>query len=300
MPKTTVIYAPFQVPYLSPDHMVILQDALKEGNVLVALPYNTLPPTLNTPYDFSERAGLIQSVFPSIICAPVLQQKYKDNYLTEFLMLSKIFFGTENIHLIIDESLAKDYSTVPTELSRFFDGEQAVRTLANTYSGKDVDAVYYRLGILEALRKQYPTNYPTVDIALINGSEVLLGKKHKETGWRFPGGFKDRKDKSLEETAIRELGEEAFGGNVQLAQKYTTKPDYIGSRNVDDWRYKDQRDGIITTFFGCFLTSSTEVIKAGDDLAEVKWFNIEMLDRVIMEAEHIFLRDMFLDWYKNA
>jgi len=65
--------------------------------------------------------------------------------------------------------------------------------------------------------------------------------KHAATEWRFLGGFADASDENYEAAANRELTEEC--GSVE-----TGKMQYIGSAKIDDWRYRNEADKIITLF----------------------------------------------------
>lgn len=126
--------------------------------------------------------------------------------------------------------------------------------------------------------------YPTVDVAIIRSHkgnyQVLLGRKDKEEGWCFPGGFVDPTDNSYMEAAKRELHEEVTG----IA---TTNLTYIASTKINDPRMKDG-DIIITTFFLTSFIDGTP--KAGDDLDEVRWFNLEdNLQEILVEKHKVLL-----------
>lgn len=115
---------------------------------------------------------------------------------------------------------------------------------------------------------KYPTSFQTTDCVIRNSSldQFLLGRKEKDGGkWRFIGGFVDPKDLSLEDASARERREEA-GTDLECAP-----PHYLCSIRIDDPRYRDSEDKILT---GVFLH---EYIfgypKAGDDIDEVRWFN---------------------------
>lgn len=117
----------------------------------------------------------------------------------------------------------------------------------------------------------HPISFQTVDIAVLdrkpNGVEkVLLGKRKHEDAYRFIGGFVDVEDSSLEQAAKRELEEEC-GLKIE-----TTECKYIGSFRVDDPRYKDGKDKIMTALFYSVHLTGEPV--AGDDIHEVHWFEL--------------------------
>jgi bifunctional NMN adenylyltransferase/nudix hydrolase len=141
----------------------------------------------------------------------------------------------------------------------------------------------FRAGILYATIRRYPTVYPTVDIAVFrnNMKEVLLARKENETKQRFPGGFTDPSDESYEMAAIRELLEEC--GDLEVVELI-----YIGSCRIDDWRYRDSMDGIMTHLYACTLESGEPV--ASDDIAELRWMEVQKLteDHFVHEHKPLF------------
>ena len=126
-----------------------------------------------------------------------------------------------------------------------------------------------------AAHNRHAVAYPTVDIALMKGMEIAPGRKRsdQEGKWRFPGGFVDpAKDETLEAAAVRELGEEMgqHPGKGTLA--------YVGSTMVDDWRYRNEEDGIMTSLF--LVPHTHGPLTPGDDIDEAKWFQIETIHSV--------------------
>jgi ADP-ribose pyrophosphatase YjhB (NUDIX family) len=138
-----------------------------------------------------------------------------------------------------------------------------------------------------------PISWTTVDMAIRWVTEdqkvvYLMGKKPGELGWRFPGGFKDRFDLSLEDTVLREAGEEVLKYDIDPKLAFGT-PKYLSSQNVDDWRYEGETDGITTVFYLVDFIGTANDIKAGDDLAATAWFELANLKPADIETEHIGL-----------
>jgi bifunctional NMN adenylyltransferase/nudix hydrolase len=124
---------------------------------------------------------------------------------------------------------------------------------------------------------------------------VLLGKKPGENGWRFPGGFKDRGDMNFETAVWREAGEEVLRPGTDI-EKSLTYPKYIGSRNINDWRYRDEIDGVTTMFYETSFIGNPEDVLAGDDLGETAWFDLSLVTPDMMEGEHVHLLKMLLEY----
>lgn len=156
---------------------------------------------------------------------------------------------------------------------------------------------YYRQGIKDCVEARYPAVVPCVDIVIENedGTRLLLAKKHEENIWRFVGGHIDVSDDSAESAVIRELVEETNGSLTLVEQNMHIPLQYLGSMKVNDWRYKlEPKDGIMTYVF---LTNVLETGKeeGGDDIKEVKWFNIDEINKDILVGEHLKI----LELYKN-
>jgi len=134
--------------------------------------------------------------------------------------------------------------------------------------------------------KEYPNAIPTVDIAVIrlnsnNSHSLLLGRKEKEDKWRFVGGFVDASDTSYETAALRELFEET---NIVAT---LNQLNYLGSTKIDDPRYRNHKDKIITHLYLLEIPSSTEEIQPKDDIKELKWANLSDFSiEDIMEIHH--------------
>ncbi len=123
--------------------------------------------------------------------------------------------------------------------------------------------------------KTYTYNYPkpsvTTDCILlkqIKHTDILLIKRKHDPfkgKWALPGGFVEI-DEDLEEGARRELMEETGIDNIQIIQfKTYGKPG------------RDPRGRTISVVFFGYLKDNENEIIAGDDAAEVSWFDLDSL-----------------------
>ena len=139
----------------------------------------------------------------------------------------------------------------------------------------------FRKGVIYSTGNQWPRVFPTVDIAITKGTEVILGTKSGDALLRFPGGFVDNTDSCLEWAAMREFAEEVPGVEF-TALKYVT------SNQVNDWRYKGS-DKIMTSLFqGAYISGE---VKAGDDLQSAGFYPMNAETRSKMHPNHLALYD---------
>ncbi|MBL7189745.1 MAG: NUDIX hydrolase [Phycisphaerae bacterium] len=119
---------------------------------------------------------------------------------------------------------------------------------------------------------EWPRPMVTVDAVVFAVSagktEVLLIERRNEPfkgQWAVPGGFVET-DEELEDAVARELAEETALTAVQLEQMHT-----FGKCG------RDPRGRQITIAFMGVVTEGHDKVRAGDDAAKAKWFDIEEL-----------------------
>jgi bifunctional NMN adenylyltransferase/nudix hydrolase len=165
------------------------------------------------------------------------------------------------------DSFIPHYKGKNTVLELEESGKYNATNLREKASKVTINSRDFRAGIIYQSYNQFPVAYPTVDICVFNeNGEVLMAKKPNEKLWRFVGGFVDPSDVSLEHAAYRELQEET-GGNLNVGTAKEFK--YITSQKVDDWRYRGDESGIVTTLF--LVRRLSGFASPSDDIAEVTW-----------------------------
>jgi len=144
----------------------------------------------------------------------------------------------------------------------------------------------FRAGVIYSTFNQYPRLNMVVDIAAIctrvgedlkPHSSVLLGRKKGDIGLRFPGGFVNVGDGSLEAAGRRECREETG--------VFPETMEYLGSWPVADSRM-GPRDGMMSAFFLGHVVSEGR-IKVEDDLDGAMWLPVEKLREVKWYESHV-------------
>ncbi len=269
-----VLIGRFQVDRLTKAHKRLIGTVLsKHKKVILLLGVAPLPNSWRDPLDYQTRHDMIVEEFPDILVLPV--SDIPDDKLWSQAVDRAIEPGLSYHHTAAlyggRDSFIKHYTgrheTIELEQVSHHSGTEHRRLIA----ARPERSRAFRAGVIYASQQHYPTIYPTVDVAVFSpdGTKILLGKKTHDPLWRLPGGFADPSSDSNEEDAIREVEEET-GLKLQSVT-------YVTSRNIQDWRYAaEPHSQIRTTMF--YGIAPHEDAVAGDDLAEVQWFNLADLD----------------------
>jgi ADP-ribose pyrophosphatase YjhB (NUDIX family) len=119
---------------------------------------------------------------------------------------------------------------------------------------------------------EWPRPMVTVDAAVFSLTDgkvqlLLINRKHEpyQGQWGIPGGFIEM-DEELEDAVARELEEETGLKDIPLEQMHT-----FGTVG------RDPRGRQITVVFMGIAGEGQTEVRAGDDAADARWFDIDRL-----------------------
>lgn len=283
--KVGFIIARFQCAFLHEGHKALINKVIElSDDVIIFLGTTVTKNTTDNPLDYETRKLMVKSEFPNISIYS-LPDKRKNEVWSENLdmTIDSLVDNDEEIKLYGSRDSFKQYYSGKYEVIELLDvaidnvsGTQERQKIVDEHPIESID---YRKGLIASAYKKYPVSYATTDVCILrnNNTECLLGKKPGEDLYRWIGGYLDISDPSLELCAKREAIEEC--GKIELDNFI-----YQGSFRIRDFRYKNSTDSIMTTFFTCQYIYGHP--KAGDDIEELKWFNIKELKEENIMEEH--------------
>lgn len=285
-----VIVGRFQVHTLHSAHKGLIDHVFnKHQKVIIFLGVSSKLGSQNNPLDFISRRKMIQEDYPTVDILPIHDNRSDERWSQEIdrrirevaPMGGVILYGGRDSFIHHYKGRNK---TQELECEDYY--EFSGTTLRKKIAQTVISSVDFRAGVIYGCSNRHPSGFPTVDIAVVHEGKLLLGRKANETKYRFIGGFFDPEcDASLEAAARREVSEETGGMTVEIDK-------YIGSFVVDDWRYRGERDKIITTLFQAKKLYGPSL--PSDDIAELKWFNLNHISLFDIMDEHKPLMNMFM------
>ena len=293
-PSFGVIVGRFQVHELHDGHMELFRAVRGlHQRIIVFVGVNPGGASVHNPLDFDTRRRMIQAKFPEFSVAPLLDcssdeawSKNLDEEIGKFAQYGDvILYGGR-------DSFAPHYhgKFAPVELNLSI--EASGTDIRNSLTNAVRESADFRAGVIYAINNLYPRVITCVDVAIMHrskyGLQVALGRKTGEKLWRFVGGHAIPIG-SFEDDAKREAYEET-GVDVNSLV-------YLGSRTVDDWRWRNSPDKIKTLFFVGW--SNLSKIQANDDIAELDWFTLGLLDYESFVNEHRPLFSMLMIYLEN-
>ena len=278
MKSIGIIVGRFQIDEVHEGHLMLIDYVVKKNDyTVIFLGVPATPPNSKHPLDYQTRELMVKKYAPEAIVVPIMDCPSDMQWSINLDNMIRSFNFGETAKVTLyggrDSFFTYYKGNFQTESLNFPLDDSINATEARKKIGiKPVDSSDFRAGVIYATQNFIRRTYVTVDIAMLDrniglqgDAAVLMGKKSGEELWRLPGGFVDFKDENIEAAARREFFEET---GMPVEGELT----YLGSFPIDDWRNTD--DARIVT---CLFTTKYcwGQAKAGDDLEETCWMNLE-------------------------
>jgi bifunctional NMN adenylyltransferase/nudix hydrolase len=289
-PSFGIVVGRFQTDCLHEGHLALLTEVGERHNhrVIVFLGSPSTSPTKRDPLDFETRSQMIKATYPDYQVVPLKDKKTDEIWSRELdeRIADIVGFGKVTLYGSRD-SFVPHYKGVHAVQELVLHANLKVHSataIRNAITNKVMASPDFRRGIIYDQLNSWTRTIPCVDIAPMykgtpdknfpTGNMILLGKKKEESLWRFIGGHAE--DGSYEDDARRECMEECGLSIARL--------EYVTSGIIEDWRYRDTPERIKSMLF--IGWTNGQGAKAGDDINEVKWFDLSKLDSTMIEVEH--------------
>jgi len=299
-----VIVGRFQVDEIHAGHLNLLQTVqAKHTNVLILLGCRKTRANRDNPLNYQMREQMLREICPNAIIMPVFDCQTDELWSRQVDDLIRTAFpGPATLYGGRNSFIPHYKGRHPTRQLDFGEDEtdpsgSSRRKLVGSQVRNSVD---FRAGAIYALMNMPPQVVPCVDVAVyrypsLAKTQILLGRKLAETGWRLPGGMVDVTDPDYATTARRELFEET-------GMTCESSPVVIGSYAIDDWRLRGRPDvKYMSTLFA--VPYHHGIPQAGDDLDDVDWFDLDkaadavLIDhRPLITAVQEYLQGAPLPW----
>lgn len=292
-----VLVARFQVAELTEGHKELLDFVLakKHNQNVIFLGVAPTKATKNNPLDFDSRRRMLEEAYPGQFTIMFQEDRPTDDQWSAELdeRLSIIANGRDVVLYGSRDSFGKHYTGKYT-FCEFKQHIYCSGTEQRLLTGKTIKSSSdWRKGCIYATQNRYPAVYPTVDCAIFDDddlSEIYLARKHDEKLFRFVGGFSDPGDNSFEQAAKREASEETGMETEVLG--------WVGSVKIDDWRYRNEQDKVITNLFA--MKRVFGVPEAKDDICELRKIKFAECHECHIIKEHRPLWIMLKEWVEKA
>jgi len=302
-----VIIGRFQTDKLTEGHISLINHCIKkhgQPNTVILVGVTKSFPDDRDAIPFQFRKEMILEVYPQVIVLPLTDMREDHMWSDSIDAIINLIFGDGAKAILYGsrDSFLKTKSETCTYTGKheleYFEpkvvisaSERRAQIFANPNNNSS-----FREGLIYGQLIKPPHPYFAIDcIVRNNHNKIIIVRKPTETLYRFPGGFDDVIDESLEATVRREVSEE-------LSDIEIDNIEYISSQKIDDWRYRGKLDKIKSVLFTAQFIFGHP--KPSDDLAggDVKWVDIDSLKQTYktdLVPEHHILFESFIKKYAS-
>lgn len=290
-----VVIGRFQVADLHEGHRAVIDEARKHRKVCVFVGVQSS--RLNTksdPLDYPTREQMIKNAYPDVQVFE-LHDQYNDRVWSQDVdrRLGQLY-PTDKVTLYAGrDSFKGSYSGKHTVIEIDSIKHLSGTELRSIDGSKVEDHASFRRGMIYAAFNRWDPVYPCVDIACTrvrdNFREVLVGFRHKEGVYRFPGGHIDERDETDVLAARRELQEET---GIE-----TTTLQYVWSGKIKAFGDKPGAGHKRTVLFHAEYVHGAA--QGADDLDKVLWVKMRDLESLKWADDHAKLARLLLQWLRD-
>ncbi len=281
-----VIIGRWQVDDLHEAHTALIEEVrANHKKVIVFVGLSDILGGIVDPLDYPTRAAMLLHHYPDITVLPIKDtgcdkewSKTLDAAIRTVAPIgTALLYGGRDSFV---QHYAGQFNTLELDALHHPSGTDIRKEV-----GREVRASSdFRAGVIYSTFNQYPRLNQVVDVAVVKkdeaegGGSILVGQKKGDKGYRFPGGFVNVGDVSLEGAARRETMEETgvFPETVE----------YLGSFPVADSRM-GPRDGMMSAFFLGYVLGGAFRANAMDDLDIALWVPIAKLRTIEWYENHV-------------
>ena len=276
-----VIVARLQVPELHEGHRHTIKSVMRRHKTVLFILGDAYTSTEKDPLSFEMRVMMIKSAFPGHDFIFVASRSLTSSSLRRSFLLDELIANS------IPGRAVVIYGARDSIIHRYVGIHPKVElpTITTTSATKVrnsigiIDSADFRSGVIYGVMNRAAIYYPTVDIAVIEanlGRVLLVSWKEDEGKLRFPGSFfLSEFDNTFEDTGVRCITKEIPPITIDY-------PRLIGSKKISDQRYRETRDGIVTTMMLANYFGGE--IKAGEGVDSVQWVEYADVPNVLAEA----------------
>lgn len=278
-----VLIARFQTHKLVEAHLNILNSLRsKYAKVLVLLTTPAIKATIENPLDYPSRAEMIRTSFPDVLIQPLADTSSDGQWSWKIDVAIREAFGAlvkVSIHASSDAAVPFYIGThkilpLPPKIQQSIAGVKA--SLKNDSALMGTPA--WRAGMVHSSTARFDLSYQRVDVVpyrIEKGNlEILLLSREENEGLFSIGGSVLTKDLSLEEASKRELWDQVGVRGL---------PKYVGSTRVNDWRFRFERDKVLSSVFvvGYIPQQGLSSLKG----VTAKWFSLSVVSDGLLVAD---------------
>ena len=276
-----VVKGRFQTYKLHPGHEYTIQQVLELHYDVLLILGSAAECTEHDPLPFELRRMMIAKAYPKrrivIIEEPSSPSSYEKRSEDLTRLIQSAFPGRDAVIYGARDSIVHTYRGIfpVVETKTVYEGSATLLRNSIRYENSE----RFRRGYIKAVLDRKPQGHPSVDVAVFrnSGSEVLTVGKHGEEGKvRFAGVlFNPEVDDSYEDAGKRCIEKEAPGIVISA-------PEIVGSKKIDDWRYRRSHDKIVTLLMRAEYQHGE--LRAGEGVDSVQWTPVHDLRGMLIDA----------------